>query len=400
MVGRALLFISLTCSMLFGYLITENNFAQQERVLKSLDINTSFLKDPILLSMSDDVNLYRTKHFLSILDRGYIFAPALRQMIAEASIPEAFLYLAMAESNFSARAYSKARAVGLWQFMPYTAKKFGLKIDEYVDERRDPVKSTKAAIKYLEYLHKDFEKWYLAAMAYNCGEGRVRRAIKQAGTDDLAVLIDPVKKYVPLETRNYIRKIITMAHLSGSADFLLSHDGEYLLNQGSSFGFEPVTVPAGTTLESVAKSVGLPVSVIKEYNVHLNYFFTPPVEYEIYIPYDKKAEFAKNFKPEKNASGFYVYHVKKGDSLYEIGKKYGLNYKIIKDYNSLKSNTLKIGQKLIIPSAKAGNRHYIIQQGDTLGAISRKFNVSLQALMQANELKNTNIYPGNKIVIP
>ena len=148
MVGRVLLFISLTCSMLFGYLITENNFAQQERVLKSLDINTSFLKDPILLSMSDDVGLYRTKHFLSILDRGYIFAPALRQMIAEASIPEAFLYLAMAESNFSARAYSKARAVGLWQFMPYTAKKFGLKIDEYVDERRDPVNTTKAAIKY------------------------------------------------------------------------------------------------------------------------------------------------------------------------------------------------------------------------------------------------------------
>ncbi|NLC28006.1 MAG: transglycosylase SLT domain-containing protein, partial [Campylobacteraceae bacterium] len=339
---RLLFAASLAWTTAFGFLITENNYSQKDRVLKSLDVDTSFLKDPALLSMQGDVDLYRTKHFLNILERGYMFAPALRQMITNAGIPDAFLYLAMAESNFSAKAYSSARAVGLWQFMPYTGRKFGLRIDEYVDERRDPIKSTKAAIKFLQYLHDDFGKWYLAAMAYNCGEGRVRRAISEAGSDDLAILLDPVKKYVPLETRNYIRKILTMAHLSSDADFLLSHDGEYLMNQGSSFSFAAVTVPGGTTLADISRSVGLPISVIKEYNIHLNYFFTPPnvKEYEVYIPYDKRAAFNQNFKPTDGSSSFYVHIVTKGDSLYEIGKKYGIDYKVIKDYNHLKSNLL------------------------------------------------------------
>jgi membrane-bound lytic murein transglycosylase D len=403
MLGRLLATFALSYTVAFGFLITENNYTQQAHVLKSLDVEPSFLKDTLFLSMRDDVDLYRTKHFLSILERGYMFAPALRQMIADAGIPDAFLYLAMAESNFSARAYSSARAVGLWQFMPYTGRKFGLRIDEYVDERRDPIKSTKAAITFLQYLHNEFDKWYLAAMAYNCGEGRVRRAIEQAGTDELTVLLDPDKKYVPLETRNYIRKILTMAHLSKSADFLVSHDGEYLLNQGSSFSFAAVTVAGGTTLESVAKSVGLPVNVIKEYNIHLNYFFTPPntKEYEIYIPYDKKAAFAQNFKPSQDSHGaFYVHVIKKGDSLYELGKQYGVNYKLIKDFNNLSSNILRINQKLVIPVVKPTTKHYTIRPGDTLGAISQRFSVSIKAIMQANSMKNSNIYPGGKIVIP
>lgn len=402
MVGRLIVTAALSLTTCFGFLITENNYTQQAHVLKSLDVEPSFLKDTQFLSMRDDVDMYRTKHFLSILERGYMFAPALRQMIAEAGIPDAFLYLAMVESNFSVRAYSSARAVGLWQFMPYTGRKFGLRIDSYVDERRDPIKSTKAAIAFLQYLHDEFGKWYLAAMAYNCGEGRVRKAIERAGTDELTILLDPNKKYIPLETRKYIRKILTMAHLSKSTDFLVGHDGGYLLNQGSSFSFAPVVVPGGTTLESVAKSVGLPVAVIKDYNVHLNYFFIPPnvKEYEIYIPYDKKAAFTQNFKPTEGAGAFYVHVIKRGDSLYELGKKYGVSYKVIKDFNNLSSNLLRINQKLIIPVLKPTSKQYIIRQGDTLGAISRRFKVSIEALMQANNMKSTNIYPGGKIVIP
>lgn len=402
MLGRLVAVAALSWTACFGFLITENNYTQQAHVLKSLDVDPSFLKDTLFLSMKDDANRYRTKHFLNILERGYMFAPALRQMIADAGIPDVFLYLAMAESNFSAKAYSSARAVGLWQFMPYTGRKFGLRIDTYVDERRDPIKSTKAAIKFLQYLYDQFGKWYLAAMAYNCGEGRLQRAIKRAGTDDLNVLLDPKKKYVPLETRRYIRKILTMAHLSKSTDFLVGHDGEYLLNQGSSFSFASVKVPGGTTLADVAKSVGLPLKVIKEYNIHLNYFFTPPdvKEYEIYIPYDKKAAFAQNFKPSKNSGSFYVHVVKKGESLYELGRRYGVAYKIIKDFNNLTSNILRINQKIVIPVLKRAKKEYIVRHGDTLGAISRRFNVSLKALMQANNLTSTNIYPGGKIVIP
>ncbi|MBE0496576.1 MAG: LysM peptidoglycan-binding domain-containing protein [Campylobacterales bacterium] len=392
----------LCANTLFAYFVTENNYTQQQRVLKSLDIDTSFLNDPILLSMRDDLDLYRTRHFLNILERGYQFVPIVRQMIADAGIPDAFLYLAMTESNFSARAYSSARAVGLWQFMPFTGRKFGLAIDEYVDERRDPIKSTEAAIKFLQYLHDDFGKWYLAAMAYNCGEGRVRRAITEAGTDELSVLLDPNKKYVPRETRNYIRKILTMAHLSSSTDFIIGHDGDYLMNQGSSFTFAPVMVLGGTTLGDIAKSIGLPVKVVKEYNTHLNYFFTPPnvKEYVVYIPYDKKALFVQNFKPSDGSEAFYVHVVKKGDSLYEMQRRYGISYKIIKDFNNLSSSTLRINQKLIIPVTKPTTKHYVVRQGDTLGSISQKFNVGLNELMRLNNLTSTVIHPGGRIVVP
>jgi membrane-bound lytic murein transglycosylase D len=402
MLWRYAVIFSLLFTSGFSYLITENNYTQQQQVIKSLDIDTSFLRDPILFSMKDDVNLYRTRHFLGILERGYQFVPILRQMIAEAGIPDAFLYLAMAESNFSARAYSSARAVGLWQFMPYTGRKFGLRIDTYVDERRDPIKSTQAAISFLEYLYEDFGKWYLAAMAYNCGEGRVRQAISRAGTDDLSVLLDPAKKYVPRETRNYIRKILTMAHLSSNADFIIGHDSDYLLNQGSSATFAPVVVPGGTTLESVAKSINLPLKVVREYNIHLNYFFTPPnvKEYVIYIPYDKKSVFAQHFTPTKNSETFYVHVVERGDSLYAIGKQYGISYKVIKDFNNLSSNTLRINQKLIVPVARPTKRHYVVQSGDTLGRISERFNVSLNDLMRVNNMETTIIHPGGKIVLP
>ncbi|WP_240332112.1 lytic transglycosylase domain-containing protein [Sulfurospirillum tamanense] len=402
MLWRFMLAFFLCANTLFAYFVTENNYTQQQRVLKSLDIDTSFLNDPILLSMRDDLDLYRTRHFLNILERGYQFVPIVRQMIADAGIPDAFLYLAMTESNFSARAYSSARAVGLWQFMPYTGRKFGLVIDEYVDERRDPIKSTEAAIKFLQYLHDDFGKWYLAAMAYNCGEGRVRRAIIEAGTDELSVLLDPNKKYVPRETRNYIRKILTMAHLSGSADFIIGHDGDYLMNQGSSSTFAPIIVPGGTTLSDIAKSTGLPVKIVKEYNIHLNYFFTPPnvKEYVVYIPYDKKSLFTQNFKPSDGSEAFYVHVVKKGDSLYEIGRRYGISYKVVKDFNNLSSNTLRINQKLIVPVAKPTTKHYVVRQGDTLGSISRKFNIGLNELMRLNNLTSTVIHPGGKIVVP
>ena len=402
MIRRGIVLLLLWASSSFAYLITETNFVEQNRVLKSLDIDASFLKDPTFLSMKDDVDRYRTKNFLAVLERGYEFVPILRQMIKQADIPDAFLYMAMAESNFSARAYSKAKASGLWQFMPYTAKKFGLTIDMYVDERRDPIKSTEAAIQYLKYLYSHFGKWYLAAMAYNCGEGRVLKAIKEAKTDDLSILLNPRKKYLPRETREYIRKILTMAHMSGSADFIIGNDADYLMNQGSSLTLSRIEVPGGTTLSDVAESVGLPLKVIQEYNSHLNYFFTPPwVEsYHLYLPYDKQIAFKQNFKPDETNGKFYVHVVERGDSLHKISKKYGVNYKIIKDFNRLKSNFLSLRQRLIVPVLKPKIDHYVIQKGDTLGDISARYKVSLSDLMQANKMKNEMIQPGVKLVIP
>ncbi len=399
---RILFFILLMYQGLFAFLSTQGNYQDQARVLKSLDIEPTFLLDPVYVSMKEDLNTYKTRHFLKTLENGHRFVPVLRSMIKEAGIPDAFLYLAMVESNFAPTAYSRAKAVGLWQFMPYTAKKFGLSIDLYVDERRDPIKSTEAAITYLKYLHERFGKWYLAAIAYNCGEGRVGEAIKRAGTDDLATLLNIKKKYLPRESRLYIRKIMMMQNLSTSTDFIVENDAGYLMNRGSTNTFSKVAVKGGTTLDEVAQSIGISLNEMKSYNHHLRYGFVPPVSdsYHIYIPYDKQTDFKQKFDATKSNGRFYVHSIKSGDSLYSLGRKYGVSYKLIKDFNKLKSNILSINHTIVIPVVKPRNRNYTIKQGDTLGKISREFDVAINTILEANNKKNSTIIPGERLVIP
>ncbi len=402
MLFRILLLVFILIQSANAFLSTETNYQDQAKVLKSLDINPTFMTDLLFITMKEDVDRYKTKHFLRVLENGNRFIPVLRSMLKEAEVPDAFLYLAMAESNFVPRAYSKAKAAGIWQFMPYTGRKFGLEIDSYVDERRDPIKSTEAAIKYLKYLHKRFGKWYLAAIAYNCGEGRVSKAIKRAKTDDLAVLLNRHKKYIPRESRIYIRKIMMMEHMSNSTDFIVGHDAGYLMNRGSTHTFAKVEVKGGTTLSNVADSIGMSLKELKSYNPHLRYGFVPPRKgtYHIYIPYGKQTQFAQNFDPKKDNGRFYVHKIKKGDSLYSIGKRYGVSYKIIKDFNRLKSNVLRINKKLVIPVLKPKTRSYTIMAGDTIGKISRKYNVKVSTLMKINNKKSSNIVVGERIVIP
>ncbi|MFK5882081.1 MAG: LysM peptidoglycan-binding domain-containing protein [Sulfurospirillum sp.] len=386
----------------YAFLVTQNNYEQQALVLKSFDIAPSFLKDEKFMSMKENVDRYRTRHFLKVLENGNRFVPYLRKLISESGIPEAFLYMAMAESNFTPDAYSKARASGMWQFMPYTAKKFGLKINSYIDERRDPIKSTVAAIKYLKYLHGIFGKWYLAAVAYNCGEGRVKKAIRRAKSDDLSILLNTRKRYLPRETRLYIRKIIMMQSMANSSDFILENNSDYLLNQGSAETFSKVTVKEGTSLNSIASSIGLSAKKLKAFNPQLRYYFVPPKKgkYTVYIPYGKQADFIQNFKPGKSNSRFYIYTVKRGDSLYKISRRYGIRYRVIKDFNHLRSNILSLRQSLIIPVLKPTTISYIIKKGDTIGQISKKFKVAINDIMRLNHKKNSMVRIGEKIVIP
>ena len=405
---KIFILLLLSYSFSFAYFMIDDNYGKQLQVLKNLDIDTSFFHDSKLLDIRNEMSQNQAKYFLRTLKNGSEFVPMLKKMINDGGIPETFLYLAMVESEFSTKAYSKAKASGLWQFMAPTAKKFGLEIDEYIDERRDPIKSTKAAIEYLQTLHKMFGKWYLAAMAYNCGEGRVSRAIKEAKTDNLAVLLDEDKKFLPAETRKYIRKIIAMANLSEDINFILENEANYLLNRGTdTVLFEKVEVKGGSPLEAIASAINIPLEQLLNYNTHLNYFFTPPDKdkYHVYIPYDKRVDFANNFN-EQDVK-LYVYIVKWGDNFSKISKQYNVSASVIKDFNGLDSYKLKVGQKIFIPGltqnteAKlASTKEYIIKKGDTLYSISSKYNVNIQTIMHANNLKDGNIYPGGKLEIP
>lgn len=403
----ALLFVF---QSLHAFLNTENNYEKQLSVLKNFDIPNNFLKDSIFISMKEDVETYKTKHFLQVLENGDKFIPVLQQMMKDGGVPPEFLYLAMTESSFNPFSSSSAQAAGLWQFIPQTAKLYRLANNTYVDERRDPIKSTEAAVKYLNHLHDMFGKWYVAALAYNCGEGTVTKAIAKAGTDDINVLLDESKKYLPKESRLYIRKILMMSFISNSTDFMLDNESEYLLNRANNATFTKVEVKSGTLIKDVAMSIGISFNELKSYNPHIKRAFVSPIGESnyLYIPQDRQVAFTQNFDNTKNSEKYAVYKTKKGDSLQSIAKAYGISDRTIIELNALSSTALKPQTELVLPvGTKAPSvipasqsQMYTIKMGDTMDIISKKYNIPVAQLMKTNNKKDKFVKVGESIVIP
>lgn len=346
-------FLVLSCYMKAYFY--DNQYINKVRdTLEAFDIDVSFQSDMNLMQIHyEQTTGDKWEQFIDSFERGYEYIPILKRMLVENDVPQEFLYLAMAESEFSTRAYSPKKASGIWQIMPSTARSLGLKIDDFIDERQDPIKSTRAAISYLKFLKEKTGKWYLAAMAYNCGIGRLQKAIKEASSDDISVLLDNDKKYLPAETRSYIRMILSMNVAFNDVWELKSKEKEYFLNRGVASSLASVKVSAGTSMNSIAKGAGISVDELKQYNRQFKYNFLPPKkgEYDVYMPYDNLLTFRQNFKPQKiNLDNFIVtYIVSKGDSLYSIARKYNTTVASIKDMNNLKKNLISIKQKLLIP---------------------------------------------------
>ncbi len=383
----------------------DTNANDQVNVLQGLDIDLSFINDTKLIKTEENYKQrYKKAHFFKAMNDAYIFIPQVKKMISSADVPQSILYLAMAESNFKTRAYSSKKASGMWQFMPLTAKIFGLKINNYVDERRDLIKSTAAAIKYLQQAHRKFGKWYLAALSYNCGMGRVSKAIRRAGTDDLSILLDAKKKYLPAESRHYIRKIVALSLMSQDEGFMLKTEFDYLMNRGNAYSLATVKLPSGERLSHLAKVLHMKLAGLKKLNRHLKYDFVPRSKegYDVYIPYIKLAAFKEDYQPRKLKQTYLVHYVKRGESLASIGYKYHLPYKVIKDFNGLKKNALKLKQKLIIPIDKKrcyAVNSYIVRKGDTLGSIARKFRLQLRRLRTLNSLTSNSIHIGDRLIV-
>ena len=394
----------------YASLTYESNYNKELALLESFDIDPSFLYDKTMNKMRKyNSTKNRNRLFFKTMNDAYLFIPSIKNILTKYGIPQEFLYLAMAESNFRTKAYSHKRAAGLWQFMPATAKHFHLHIDEYVDERRDLIKSTEAAAKYLSSLHKRFGKWYLAAIAYNCGGGKLNRAIREAGSDELAILLDANKKYIPRESRLYIRKIVTLALIGTDEQFLLSSEYEHLLNRANAYSVSTVQLPSGESLSRVAKLINIPFDDLKKLNRHLKYDFVPPYakNYDVYIPYIKLSDFKQKYHEKSIKNIYRVYRVKRGDNLVSIGKKYGISYRVIKDFNKLKSSRLRIKQKLIIPiisKEKKNNKinsrfYYMVKKGDSLESISKAHKVSIRNIKLQNNLKGSMIRIGDRLKI-
>jgi membrane-bound lytic murein transglycosylase D len=211
--------------------------------------------------------------FESFLARGTAYSGIIRTKLAARGMPEDLLYLAMIESGFETGATSPVSAVGMWQFTGPTARQYGLRVDPWVDERRDPMTATDAALDYLEWLHERYRSWYLAAAAYNAGYGTVDEALRRHadGRRGEESLYWDIIDHLPRETRDYVPKLLAATMLAGLAEaygFEVEPEGPYR--------FDRVWVPGGTPLSAVARLLDVPADEIADLNPHLLRGAVPP----------------------------------------------------------------------------------------------------------------------------
>ena len=345
------------------------------------------------------------------LDRYFQYGPMLKEILNEYELPEELAYLAMIESGLNPKAYSRAKATGMWQFMYSTGKKYGLQRNWYIDERRDPEKATHAAAKFLLDLYKEFDHWYLALAAYNGGPGRVHRATRLHQTSDFWQLHS-----LPRETRNYIPYYLAAA-------IIVSNPTSYGFKtpKTKQHKYEVVEIKQSADLAVLANSAGTSLKTLKAYNPELRQSATPvDVVYRLKIPVGKKEQFVTNFNSLPSDQRFapqYVAHkVKRGESLWTISKKYRVSIHDLAAVNKIRNrHRLSIGQKLTIPvrrsnggtllasnSGPSGHKKviYKVKRGDTLGHIAEDYNTMARSIRRWNKLEyGQHIFPGQKLTI-
>jgi membrane-bound lytic murein transglycosylase D len=289
--------------------------------------------------------------FVTWLGRSEKYIPFMKNVLKEHGLPGDLVYLSLIESGFNPYAYSRSKASGLWQFISLTGKRYGLKVNWWVDERRDPEKSTIAAAKYLKDLYQMFACWYLAAAGYNAGEYKIVKAMKLYRTEDFWMLTK--HRYLKRETKDYVPQMIAAALIAKDPEKYGFTDIEYQ----EPLRYEKVKVPELTDLSLIAMACETSLEEIKDLNPEIRRGVTPPneTEYEIKIPFGKKELFLKNFKALQPLGKFEfkTHLVKKGETLPMIAKSYWVDLEPMLEINHLnKTSPISKGMTLLIPISK------------------------------------------------
>lgn len=402
----------------------------------------SCLQTTIPLVYNDKVHAFI--NYFTVKDREYtrlmirrknLYFPLFEKYLAKYNLPDELKYLAIIESGLNPRAVSRVRAVGLWQFMSATGRYYGLHNNWYIDERMDPEKSTDAACRYLRDLHRMFNDWELALAAYNTGPGNVRRAIRRSGYKKTFWEIYPK---LPRETRSYVPQFVAiiyaMNHLEQHNFF---DEGQEMLVRS-----DTLHVSKFLNFETLAGLTGSCVEDLQRLNPSVQHNAIPETEktFVMRIPVTAKEKLLENRlaildsaartgreELERLAKamqgGTYgreriVYRVRSGDVLGSIAIRHGVRVADIKKWNNLHSDIIRAGQPLAIwvkptvtpvtASARTssavttiqGAKTYIVQPGDTLWDISRKFNgLTIEKIKSLNKLSNSKIQPGQKLIV-
>ena len=345
------------------------------------------------------------ERFARFLHRGMRYRKMIKSILKKQGVPTYLYYLAMIESGFSIHAHSRASAVGVWQFIAPTARRYGLKVNGLVDERKDPIRSTLAATEYLKDLFNVFQSWPLAMAAYNAGEMRIVGSIMSQKSRDFWDLARRQK--LPRETRHYIPKMIAAALIG-------NHPEAYGFEIGEVASMEPVkavSFPSPIKLVSVSKATGIRYARLKKLNPHIKGSYTPGSRtYRIWLPenlrVDSKviAAIPRVRLGSKFAQhgGYSTYRVRRGDSLHRIARKFSVSIAALKRRNGMRSNRIYAGQSLKIPrnARSNGSKHrYRVRRGDNLYKIAQKFRTTIGKLKRINGMKTSRIYVGQIIKV-
>lgn len=344
--------------------------------------------------------------FIESYRRSGRYRPYIVQKLKEAGMPESLSWLPLIESGFKTGALSKARALGLWQFISSTGYKFGLKRDMYIDERLDPVKSTAAAIEYLRELHSIFGDWTTALAAYNCGEGRVLRIIRNQNVNYLDNFWDLYER-LPLETARYVPKFLATLHI-------INNHEKYGLDAVQLYppmDFETIEITRRVTLKQIAQKTGLPLKALIELNPELRYKMLPPDPYNLRVPLDTKELLAAKIDDipiSSQPSRSFAYHrVRRGETLSTIAARYRTSVRSIARANNIYRRNLIVAGKLLKIPVRGTYRpvyvsasHHKVRRGDSLWNIARRYGTTTKEIQELNNLTSTTLYIGQVLKLP
>lgn len=343
------------------------------------------------------------------MERSGRYLKLMRDILKQNGLPQDLVYVALIESGFNNNAYSRASAVGSWQFIRGTGSRYGLDINGWVDERRDPVKATWAAARYLRDLYNEFGDWYLAMAAYNAGEGRIRDAVANSGSRNFWEIADANKRHLRAETRDYVPKFIAATIMAKTPQ----NFGFNSISYQKPLEYDVATVETQTDLNVIADCAGIGTDTVADLNPHLIRGATPPGarNYEINLPMGTVPTFKAKYAalPESERVKVAYHRVRRGETVATIARRYGVSKSSLIAANDISTrHRLRTGTMLVVPRGNGtsyvddgdkggqGAVHtkkvvtYRVKKMDSVSRIAKKFGVSPAQIKSWNSITTRN----------